>query len=187
MNILKGIVATDPNGIIGSAGTIPWSIKEDFAFFKHITCGNVLIMGHTTYKTLDKPLKGRYTIVLSSQAQYQPTYINLEENTQVHWCADKPAAYRLAQRLMNTHRCDTFICGGVRVYTDFLQSISEFYVTKVLQEYDGDTDIRHILDAIHGWDWQKLFDIQKLATVYRAVDKRDHNYVVKFDTKKDRD
>ena len=41
------IVAVAQNGIIGTGGTMPWHITEDFRHFKEITLGHSVIMGGT--------------------------------------------------------------------------------------------------------------------------------------------
>ena len=49
------------NGVIGADGDIPWRIPEDWARFKRLTMGHVLIMGRKTYDSIGRPLPGRTT------------------------------------------------------------------------------------------------------------------------------
>ena len=60
-----GIAAVARNGVIGAGNDIPWRIPEDWARFKAITMGHVLIMGRKTYDSIGRPLPGRTTIVVT--------------------------------------------------------------------------------------------------------------------------
>ena len=51
--------------MIGAGNDIPWRIPEDWARFKAITMGHVLIMGRKTYDSIGRPLPGRTTIVVT--------------------------------------------------------------------------------------------------------------------------
>lgn len=66
--MLTAIFARDKNGIIGINNDIPWSIEEDFLYFKEKTFNNNVIMGRKTWDSLPKkPLPGRNNFILSSQ------------------------------------------------------------------------------------------------------------------------
>ena len=64
---IVGIVAIDRNLAIGKGGTLPWHYSSDLKFFKQTTVGNAVVMGRRTWLTLNKPLKDRMNIVLSSR------------------------------------------------------------------------------------------------------------------------
>ena len=58
--MIKLIVAHDPNFLIGKDGGLPWSIREDLLHFKNETLNKTVLMGYTTFKSLNyKPLKNR--------------------------------------------------------------------------------------------------------------------------------
>src|SRR5437899_4119091 len=63
-----GIVAIDRNLAIGKGGKLPWHYSSDMKFFKQTTIGNAVVMGRRTWLTLNKPLKDRMNLVLSSRA-----------------------------------------------------------------------------------------------------------------------
>ena len=51
------IVAMDKNRGIGLNNQLPWSFKEDIAYFKNLTKGagnNAIIMGKNTYHSINK-------------------------------------------------------------------------------------------------------------------------------------
>ena len=66
------IVAYTKNRVIGSEGRIPWRIKGEQRRFKELTTGNVVIMGRKSYEEIGHPLPNRYTVVVSSTADYHP-------------------------------------------------------------------------------------------------------------------
>ena len=61
------VAAVAANGVIGSAGDIPWKLPGEQARFKEITMGQVLVMGRLTYESIGRPLPGRTTIVVTRQ------------------------------------------------------------------------------------------------------------------------
>src|ERR687889_1063338 len=60
-----GIAAVARNRVIGAGNDIPWRIPEDWARFKRLTMGQVLIMGRKTYDSIGRPLPGRTTFVVT--------------------------------------------------------------------------------------------------------------------------
>lgn len=64
------IVATDPNGVIGVNGTIPWKYKADILRFKFETMGGTIVMGRRTFESMGRRhLPGRISFVVSSVVQ----------------------------------------------------------------------------------------------------------------------
>ena len=57
------IVAVADNGVIGSAGAIPWRLKTDQQRLKAMTMGRPVVMGRKTFLSLRRPLPGRTNIV----------------------------------------------------------------------------------------------------------------------------
>jgi dihydrofolate reductase len=62
---LTAIAAVAQNGVIGDGRGLLWHLPEDFARFKRVTMGGVLLMGRRTFDSLGGPLPGRQSIVLS--------------------------------------------------------------------------------------------------------------------------
>ena len=79
---IEAIVAYDDKFGIAKDGVLPWSIKEDMAFFKEKTVGNIVIMGLNTFLSIPsrfRPLKDRLNIVLTSRyAYYNDLYKKLD-------------------------------------------------------------------------------------------------------------
>ena len=62
---LTFIVAVARNGVMGKDGKLPWDLPEDRAFFRDMTMGHAIIMGHKTWDERGAPLPGRRNIVVS--------------------------------------------------------------------------------------------------------------------------
>ncbi len=69
---VTAIAAVLRNGVIGADGDQPWRNRDDFARFRRLTLGSVLIMGRRTYDAIGKALPGRHTIVLTRQHDWRP-------------------------------------------------------------------------------------------------------------------
>ena len=70
---LTAIAAVAVNGVIGDGSDLPWHLPEDFARFKQVTSGGVMIMGRRTYDSLGGALRGRTSVVLTRHIGWVPT------------------------------------------------------------------------------------------------------------------
>jgi dihydrofolate reductase len=66
-----GIAAVARNGVIGADGDIPWRIPADWARFKRLTMGQVLIMGRKTWDSIGRALPGRTTFVVTRDTTWR--------------------------------------------------------------------------------------------------------------------
>jgi len=121
------VAAVADNGVIGNAGDIPWRIPADFAHFKALTLGHVLVMGRATYDSIGRALPGRTTIVLTRDPAWSADGVlvapGLEE------------ALRLAESLPG----DVFVAGGAAVYAAALEHAHAQVLTEVHLSPVGDT------------------------------------------------
>jgi len=122
--VIVGIVAIDRNLAIGKGGTLPWHYSADMRFFKQTTIGNAVVMGRRTWLTLNKPLKDRMNIVLSSQPATTNSIVTLP---------DVKSVLTLAGSLTR----DLYVIGGAKVYQAFLPHIERWIVTKVPLSVEG--------------------------------------------------
>ena len=70
------ILAISNNNIIGINNSIPWNIKDDLQYFKHLTSetSSAIIMGYKTFVSLNKkPLSKRLNIIITTKYE---TYQN---------------------------------------------------------------------------------------------------------------
>jgi len=120
------IVAASANNVIGADAGLPWRLPEDLRRFKEITMGKPMIMGRLTFETIGKVLPGRRSIVLTRQADYEQEGIDVVTTVK--------AALELAGDAE-----EVMIIGGGKVYEQFLPMTDRIYLTRVHEEFDGDT------------------------------------------------
>lgn len=131
---MKAIAAMDLNRGIGYHGTMPWHIPEDFKWFKSLTMGNFLLMGHTTFIGLGKPLPKRHTFVMTKDQEKwklneKELYSYVNPDWLTNWLQHRPVA--------DTNRL--WLCGGAKMYQQFLPLCDELFMTHVLDEYEVDS------------------------------------------------
>lgn len=121
------VAAVADNGVIGADGDIPWRIPADFAHFKALTLGHVLVMGRATYGSIGRPLPGRTTIVLTRDPAWAAEGVLV--------APDLETALRLAAGIDE----DVFVVGGASVYAEALAVADAQVLTEVHLAPDGDT------------------------------------------------
>jgi dihydrofolate reductase len=120
------IVARARNGVIGRAGTLPWRLPEDLAFFKRTTMGHPIVMGRRTWESIGRPLPGRRNIVVSRQAGF------VAAGAEVVPSLDE--ALRLC-----AGAGELFVIGGAQLYGEALPRADRLIVTEIDADFDGDT------------------------------------------------
>lgn len=121
------VAAVADNGVIGDGGDIPWRIPADFAHFKALTLGHVLVMGRATYESIGRPLPGRTTIVLTRDPA---------------WAADGvlvASSLEHALTLAAAIDDEVFVAGGAAVYAQALERADVQVLTEVHLSPAGDT------------------------------------------------
>jgi len=121
------VAAVADNGVIGADGDIPWRIPADFAHFKALTLGHVLVMGRATYESIGRPLPGRTTIVLTRDPSWTAEGVLV--------AADLASALELAAGIDE----QVFVVGGASVYAEALGVADSQVLTEVHLEPAGDT------------------------------------------------
>jgi len=125
---LKAIVAVAANNVIGNGLHIPWHIKEDFKHFKETTLGSVIVFGKSTWLSLGcKPLPGRENAILSTTLTGTPP--------------EGALYFKSKDALLDHYKNDprtVWICGGAKIYEEFLPLCSELIMSKIKKSYEGD-------------------------------------------------
>lgn len=95
--------------IIGIGANIPWNIPSDSRRFRHITLGQTLVVGTTTYESLpNRTLPNRRFVILALDAGYEVSDVkNHQVITDIQKLADYPE--------------DLYISGGASVYAAFFK------------------------------------------------------------------
>ena len=120
------VAAYADNRVIGDAGSIPWHIREDFAHFKTLTMGGVLVMGRATWDSIGRPLPGRTTIVLTRDTTWS--------------AAGALVAHSLREALSLAAGLEgpIYVVGGAQVYEQALPVATHQVLTEVGLSPAGD-------------------------------------------------
>ena len=133
------IAAVSPDWAIGFQNELLFKIPADLRHFKNLTMGNIVVMGHNTFRSLpnQKPLPGRTNIVLSRDASL------VIPDAIVKHSKEDVISMQLG--------ADVFIIGGGQMYELFLDMCSTAYVTKVMQSTEADCFLAN-LDMNLDWE-----------------------------------
>ena len=143
---LSLIVAVAQNGVIGRDNALPWHLPEDLRRFKSLTMGHHLIMGRRTFESLGRLLPGRTSVVVTRDLGFV-----VPGAVVVH---SLPEALEAARE-----DPEPFLIGGASLFVEALPHVDKIYLTRVLQDCDGDTylDLRFLT---RGWRCVVQGDVQ---------------------------
>lgn len=181
------ILATDLDQGIGKHNDLPWHFPDDLKNFKHLTTGQVVVMGRKTWDSLPKkPLPQRVNIIISSSPLSPSFSFSLTSpDILVIPSFDILIEFR---RYYYTH-LKWFIIGGSSLYDYFFDHpsyIDTIYWTLVLDRFQCDTFIRSFIPRIANkpdWKWSeesqnpklKYYVIQKIQSKKKICEKtRNH-------------
>ncbi|MGF3226561.1 dihydrofolate reductase [Facklamia sp. P12932] len=145
------VYAQDLKGAIGYQKDLPWHLPNDLNFFKEVTMGHTMLMGRTTFESMDRRfLPGRKTVVLTSQEDYGQDIAQLNL---VHSVED---VLELAkdQELM--------VIGGAGVFKTLMDHVDKIVRTVIEGEFPADTYMADID--------QEKFRLDKLVEVPADAD-----------------
>ena len=118
MQRLIGIVAMTEDRVIGLAGTLPWHLPDDLAFFKRTTSGHPIVMGRKTFDSIGRPLPKRKNIVLTRDRSWShPGVLVIHEVSEL-------AALTQDDDIV-------YVIGGAEIYQAFLPQTQELLITHV--------------------------------------------------------
>jgi len=133
------ILTSDPNGVIGKDGKLPWPmLKCDSDRFEKITVGHTVVMGRNTFNSLlQQPLKGRCNIVLTKKITFSDLFKAVKFNllnlrTSLKFVKDKEYV------LENYTYEPVYIIGGKEMFRLFEDCCDGVWWTKIYKEYEGD-------------------------------------------------
>lgn len=131
------IVAMDRNGLIGSHGKLPWSIKSEMKHFKEITTGNICIFGRKTWESLpNPPLQNRVNINISSKNGT----IRLRDHHLIDFAIESTSIWGAIKTSYERYPGkEIFICGGRSLYEQTLPFVDRIYLSYIYGNYEGDT------------------------------------------------
>jgi dihydrofolate reductase len=137
--MLSAIVAFSENQVIGKDNQLLWHLPNDLKRFKDITKGHTIIMGRKTFESLPCVLPERQHIVLTQNEKY------VVEDNRVR--AVHSVGEMLSLLQLDTHY---FVIGGGDIYQKLLPLCEILFVTKIHQEFLGDTKFPE--PSLSEWD-----------------------------------
>jgi dihydrofolate reductase len=149
--MIKIIVATSKNKVIGNNNELIWKLSSDLKRFKELTTGHPVVMGRKTYESIGKPLPNRRNIIITRNLEYE---VNVCE-----------VVSSLEEALLLTNN-DCFIIGGGEIYKQSLEVADKIYLTLVHKDFEGDTTFPEL-----GKEWATI-DTKD----FDADEKNEYNY-----------
>jgi dihydrofolate reductase len=134
------IAAVARNGVIGAGNDIQWRIREDWARFRALTTGNVLVMGRRTFDSIGRPLPGRSTVVVTRDPGWRADGVAVAGGV--------AEAVALAGRLAPGRT--VFVAGGGEIYRQAWRLLTRLEITEVALEPAGDVTF----PAVDACEWR---------------------------------
>lgn len=131
MTIVRSILATARNGVIGFRNDLPWPKSEqDMEYFRASTSGSPVIMGGNTWRSLGKPLSKRLNLIVSRT-------IDADSVCDALVFRDYPEALEYAKAMSKTGY--VYVMGGKQIYELADQhGVDEYLITHFNATYQGD-------------------------------------------------
>ena len=133
---MRLIVAMDEKGGIGKNFSLLAYLPTDLKFFRRMTLGKTVIMGHGTLVSLPggRPLPGRRNIVLSR---------TLKDGTGYEVAR---SLSELADLIRDTPKDNVLVIGGAQIYEKLIPYCDYAYVTEIKGDLGADTFITPMRD-----------------------------------------
>lgn len=125
-------MACDNSGGVSKDGTIPWpKNKKDLRWFKKNTTNNVVVMGSKTWvdPLMPWPLPNRINVLATSRKDELPgadKYVYGDLNGELKVLKEEYPSKTI------------WVIGGPNIIKQTLESIEEFYLSKIPGDYDCD-------------------------------------------------
>ncbi|KAL9939631.1 hypothetical protein V8E36_001448 [Tilletia maclaganii] len=127
------VVAVSPSNGIGAGGTLPWRLRREMAYFKHLTSAapsgskNAVIMGRNTWESIPdrfRPLTGRVNVVVSRTASAEDLGIDKAEDTHLFKSPSAALSYLRSRHQSQESEAlsRVFLIGGAQLYSQALQA-----------------------------------------------------------------
>ena len=135
------IAALGDNRVIGKNNELPWSMPTDSEYFHKKVLEKDIIIGRKTFESIgSKPLSKRKNIILSDTPDFKAPEGCLVANS-------------IDQALeMVKGAEEVMICGGQKVYEQFLPMANRLYLTYIQGSFKGDA----YFPEVNMTDWEEV-------------------------------
>jgi len=134
--MIKIIVSTSNNRVIGKNNSLIWKLPNDLKRFKKLTMYNTVIMGRKTFESIGSLLKNRRNIVITNKKDYS---------------ADGCEVVNSLQEALMLCNNNCFIIGGGEIYKQSINMADKIYLTLIDRDFEGDTFFPEI-----GCEWVEV-------------------------------
>lgn len=130
--VVKMIVCYDSNFGIGNKNKLLYHISNDLKRFRKLTEHQIIVMGRSTYESLNKDiLPNRINVVLTRDKKYKP------KNSNVIVMHDIGT---ILNHYHSGHQDkDLIIIGGSELYSQFVHEADVIHVTEIFDYKDADS------------------------------------------------
>jgi dihydrofolate reductase len=133
------VVAMAANRVIGNNNQLPWHLPADLKHFKQTTMGKPILMGRKTWESIGRPLPGRTNIVITRDESYAAPGCLVVHSIE--------AAMQAAAQ-----QDEVMVIGGAEFYRQVLPRADTIYLTRIHQDFEGDTFFPELDEA----EWQEV-------------------------------
>ena len=134
--MLSLIVAVDMNGGIGFENQLLTKLPNDMKHFKETTMDKTILMGRKTFESIGKPLDGRFSIVISSNAKElneQKTTDMVEYFESIDAFLDEYYGFGFDE----DDETEIVVCGGSSLYEQLLPHTDKVYITIIMNQFEN--------------------------------------------------
>ena len=147
------VAAVAENGVIGSAGKLPWRLPKDIAHFRRLTWGKCVVMGRKTHESIGRALPGRVNMVVTRNPNYS-----------AHGCVVTHSLEEAITLAATLGYGEVVVIGGAALYVLAIPLATIIHLTRVRSKVAGDTFFptldevwtelsceEHLADSEHGY------------------------------------
>ena len=135
--LYNGIACVDMDSWgLGNKGELLFHDKKDMEFFKEMTWNHNIVMGRKTFESLPGILDNRIHYVLTNNISYKSPF---GESRRVKIVHNRSEIDKIDER--------AWVIGGADIFRIFMNSIGNFYVTKI--KSDGRVADRFLEISLH--------------------------------------
>ena len=121
------VAAVAENWVIGNDGGMPWHAPNEFKFFRNLTRGKCLLMGHATWRSIGRPLPERTTVVVSRNPDLQLP--DTEVYNSIESALDACRARQLPELM---------VLGGAEIYRQTIGLADQIIISRLKLTCAGD-------------------------------------------------
>ncbi|QKX01645.1 dihydrofolate reductase [Wolbachia endosymbiont of Cruorifilaria tuberocauda] len=140
--IIIGIMAIDPNGVIGVSNGLPWHYPSELSHFHQTTYKKTIVMGRKTFGTMPQSVLKNRTPIIFSRNKLNPYFSGGIKYTFVS---------SMQEFFSIKNNSEIYMIGGAQIAHLFLRHglISTFIITEIHNPCKGDVYFNLML--LNGW------------------------------------